>query len=1849
MNQTTKNIKRYKSMLPKMRERVTAMVLMLAISASLMVSVSFAWVTLSLNPEASGLATTISGNGSLEIALAGKDGSEPGQSQIGDSAGAFLGYRLLDGSVGFSDNEMDYVLDAQQQKIPVYRATSDANLTWGNLINLSDPSYGLDNIQLRPVELNEGEDLLKKPVYSVTYGEDGRVEGYFDENYFGYTVYDTSKKQFLMAGSGLGFGVRAVSSIMYDNTSASSGFSEISKSARVIKGQAETRYTAIFQNPVYIDTLSKLIESYADLVINNKDDSALDCTGYLGNLKAMAQELLDSYEILGRAYCGIAEMQRYIAGTSTVDTGMTVSYDDYFYTVDDLCLLYGNMTSAQVAALKGGSMTEAQRNTIHNLILTDMRLVRTGTDEELLEQTKALVSAFEKDKLGFTSDLHVYAADRQKMMDEIAYLDSLSTATWGDIENTVNFLVDTNSCTINDMTMPVFKSWVKNNITSALGVLGNSKAKINNGFVPRMEAQLKAAMTVNISIKITYMGMSPTVNAVVTTSAAKSQTSHDDYNAYKDYANFEATDGVAQDTYAMALDFWVRTNADACYMTLEGEFLRDNAGNILGYVGANRVWDELTPDQFASTNSLYTTQGSGSCYVFSCSAADYDRTIGLLKNFSVAFVNADGDLMAKAHLDTENVWANSGRYTVPLVLDSMYSQTVQVVTGYYTELRHYDSQGNALHRESDGQGGYTYYYIDDNFERQDYTGDVSAVTTVEEQIAQTKDVQYITALNKNEPTWITAVIYLDGDEMTNDQVMAATGIEGKLNIQFGDTGDLIPDKDSTLYNQMITVGAEADRVAMEYDDANLTTSVTVNVASSAVPNTVEAYFYRQISSQQGVRQNKITFTRTESSSESSVWKSDYTFDTPGTYRLAFVVVDGREYELEKPIVVTVSGYTLGDVSWADTSEQTLRMFSGDRSASEGVSLTFATDAQTLSGVRGLFRSEDGDHVSVTFTNNGGITWSGEARFTKSGTYRLETVYYSGVSPQGVAFSNEEYPVPVEDQLVLEATLGVTANVTLSSPAFEKPGVPTFTLKDEWAQGADVQVYVTLWDDKNRPLEALDQNQAANYLVLSYISRTGAKSLDTNLEWSDSGYYHGSFEEVKVPGVYNFQRVLIGSSAVTNADNAPVLTAISPVPPSYVDQQAYGITSLMPGNPQIVSAPNVGFMAVDIANSSAAEIRAKVYNKADISKVYTIYAVNKSVKDNPSIYDDYQLEIGGEEQPVSRWVFELRDEKGIPMEGDFELLSLEISQFNDSDGTYYDPADEENGWKVLVSSAVRPSEVSDFSVKVIANAHVNLQYVPNNMDKIVTELNNAEFMQTITIPGLQLSITDVNGDPIHGGIKSVQLTYDLAAFSWYSVEGLKGKEQYVWGGVPSADDPNTWIISDGTDSENPTMTFAYGGNYIGTLKVKMNDGAEYTINAGGISTVGGCTPKQVTGYTNLPNVLLQWKRPAVKITGVDQTDISVSTLENGSSDEFTPVSMTNYIKDDGTYAYLGFNATHDETTIPIIGTVISQKNVYDRPTITMQLDNAGLSQSTTFSILLSDNTVSTLTFGPGDSNGRATTSGAIGKTSDNNRTGTVMDYGGEDEIKTITMTGPTGTYTVTLEKPVQIVLIKGAGPSIQYVIDSEFTNGDNAMIAPAMETDDDGDGLLTVIMPGADVVGVAVLTEYVKTPSTLPEQEPSSTEVIYYKTNKTTKSESSGCSSSNVDYYDVYARTTKTYIYTGITLTEYAVTYKVVGWNVQANGETLYYPVGEKVPLGAYSGVVTATAVVEEDEDQREVVGVPTVSTLVRYVMTDAYVKNDKGSNSYNGQKISNMPDVEALDHKQEIISGEFVQEVETSG
>lgn len=173
MNSTKKN-----SEFGGVKKKLTAAIAMLLVATIMMVSSTYAWFTLSTAPEVTGITTSVGANGNLEMALLPTDGD----------------MTKINTSVGDSTKPL-----------------KDRNLTWGNLVDLSETSYNLSNVTLNPARLNvtgseaNGWTVATSQLLTAQYGNDGRVTTLAENTTAG--IWDTTKGSFQ---SGNTYGVRAI-------------------------------------------------------------------------------------------------------------------------------------------------------------------------------------------------------------------------------------------------------------------------------------------------------------------------------------------------------------------------------------------------------------------------------------------------------------------------------------------------------------------------------------------------------------------------------------------------------------------------------------------------------------------------------------------------------------------------------------------------------------------------------------------------------------------------------------------------------------------------------------------------------------------------------------------------------------------------------------------------------------------------------------------------------------------------------------------------------------------------------------------------------------------------------------------------------------------------------------------------------------------------------------------------------------------------------------------------------------------------------------------------------------------------------------------------------------------------------------------------------------------------------------------------------------------------------------------------------------------------------------------------------------------------------------------------------
>ncbi len=1173
---TVRRIKIYQERLPHIREKIGAAGLALLIAGVVAMSATFAWVTLSRAPEVAGLTTSMSANGSLEIALSKPDGSAPDEFDV-------------DESVGISSD------------------VTVSNLAWGNLVNLYDPSYGINGIALRPAQL-ETASLLTRPLKGAVYGSDGRAKELSTD--YSYVTWDPLREKFITS-SGV-YGVRAIATYKLSEEASGADVQAKKEMLRQVENAHDTvdiLYADMRDNS--FSQLQGLISVYAQDSIDGKNT---ELSAYLKNLISCFNAMLRAMDAQKEAYVALANFQLFMDAQNSGQTYTPTTWDN----------LVANRANYNVGSIpdltgltnKYKSNKPSNTDAIDAAVSANAEAAHTAAERGI--STHGIISL-----VGLTQ----FVSDYNTLVDDIGYLNQYQSNYeagtghyyWGSggvsghqINNMVADLIDYSHMTVvvSDDSELILTELGANK-TKAMGLLGGEKTiKVYGGIMTRFEQlavggdyRLRAnrpGCTISVTVeapiigttRVTVNGVAETMGGFVKIDESNNNKPKFDSSSYfslnkaiTEKKDLIPTDMEAEDTYGLVVDLWLRTNTESTKLTLEPATAKSENGTIVRYDGINRVWGSAEEAELLPSGS--TTQGGGSCYVYYADTPeDMQRSLDLLSAMKVAFVDETGHLMAVGEMDTANYFAANGRITVPMLLDSTNSHTTYSVT---------NASGEVV------------------------------------------EARAIATMYADVPLRLTAIMYLDGAFLNNDMVLAAAEIEGQLNLQFGSSVQLTTVGNMDLMDDVRTVTASATVTEMDYgnaaSDADLTTDVLVSVLG-VDPDTMTAFFVREINSQQGSREEEMTFTK-QSGGE---WLGSYTFKTPGVYHLRHIRLNGIDFPLEQPVDVEVTGFVVSEVSWGE-SEDSVSIITSDASYSETVSVRFAVNDRSKmpAKVNARFVRQDGNQVDVplAYTASSGGRWIGKTTFTSSGEYVLSYLVFDG---------NYKDLQAVGLHKTLNLKLGLYARVTNAG------GALSHTYDPEKAQAGvyNKDVIVQIFDNSGQELQNLTGARL-------YYSNGGSatNTINTDLTWDEGNrYYVGTLPIVR-PGRYTYAYVRSEGNYITRAYESPVYTIISPDPPTYkvdASKSTYHDT--------IQFAPLTNDAVMDhlvIAHSESALVTAVVHNSVT-GKIYEL-----------------DSESGGMIYTDNGWLLKLPtytldiDEQGAPLpnakytqEGEWKLLAVFIS-------------------------------------------------------------------------------------------------------------------------------------------------------------------------------------------------------------------------------------------------------------------------------------------------------------------------------------------------------------------------------------------------------------------------------------------------------------------------------------------------------------------------------------------------------------------------------------------------------------
>ena len=490
----TKTAEKRKVNMPAgIRSKLTAAIVMLLVATILMVSTTYAWFTLSTAPEVTGIKTNVGANGNLEMMLLNKDSFNSTADDLG-----------VISEVGDSSAVKDL---------------TEANEKWGNLVDLSDASYGLDDIVLLPARLNlTGAAALNGTVLlAPSYGTDGRVIEVNTATYSG--AYEDNSWVYKDLANHAG--VRAIGT--------SSGVTQRLSAYRTAKA-AVANYVSSAKNTA-VDSLVANGQTLANIVVRHAVTGDGSDTYTLNEVKAL-QTMINALD-QANTDAGKAIVSAVLA--NSLSANQTTE-----------------LTDEQVAALVNAcaTATPSTVSSIENVVLPD----------------------------GFDAAKTQWEANNTVILDAKGKVDALvnegkASYTYNEITPVIDNLIQKDYTTVAGVKNPTRADMQKliDNITAA-DMTVVMEMEDGAGIYADLAKLIGDFTASGFKVTVNYNSMIVTAKVVIKTIG------HDNpliipglvYGAApKETVGGEGTKTVLADTYGYALDFGFRTNASSSNLLLQ--------------------------------------------------------------------------------------------------------------------------------------------------------------------------------------------------------------------------------------------------------------------------------------------------------------------------------------------------------------------------------------------------------------------------------------------------------------------------------------------------------------------------------------------------------------------------------------------------------------------------------------------------------------------------------------------------------------------------------------------------------------------------------------------------------------------------------------------------------------------------------------------------------------------------------------------------------------------------------------------------------------------------------------------------------------------------------------------------------------------------------------------------------------------------------------------------------------------------------------------------------------------------------------------------------------------------------
>ena len=764
------------------RNKLVAAISMLMVASIMMVSSTYAWFTLSTAPEVKGITTNVGANGNLEMMLLNK-----------------ASFTSTEENLGVESNVGDSMATENKNVI-------EANLTWGNLVDLSNQSYGLNSIVLNPAQLNiDGGKLVGSILKAPSYGNDGRVIS-IDQNT--YTASYTDQQWKLLANDEKAFGVRVIGT--------TSGVT-----ARLTEYRAAASQVTIKNNAAQNAAKQSLIDNgqkLANIIVAYAlDENATFTKEQVSALKDLITALQAANNSAGEAI--VQAVLAYNLSAANTE----------------------QLSDADVTAIKT-ALTGVTPATIPTSYTKPADSTVTNTNIQLPAEHDAAKNQW------ISNDAAI--SDALTKITTLLNDDTITEYKYDNIRDIVNGLIDKEHATIAG----------KKNLTS------NDKDAVVNYYTTYnridivMEdgsgiyadiAKLVGDYTASgFKVHVSYNGLNADVPIAMSTAVVGDGTTYPLISKINKgsapAADVNANNApILTDHFGYALDFGFRTNAASSNLLLQTK-------------GIQRVYTDYQDGEQPPEK----TQGGGSYMQFTTENVkqfSVTEVRALMSALRVVFVEP-------TDIKVEGDGTVSANYTVLGIAKPEITGTTAADTGIttYTGGTVIDKNGNIIAGENvtddaTGAAGIKaelalYNYTVNEDKSITLTGKKGTTSGEEGNQTFTPDT-VLTALTQNVAKKVTAIVYLDGDIVDNTMVAnAVRSMKGKLNLQFASDANLVPMQNANMRNdggadgteKTVTYGEPVATAGKSYTIDNVTG--TVREGYSIYKGSDDNFYYKTANS-----------------------------------------------------------------------------------------------------------------------------------------------------------------------------------------------------------------------------------------------------------------------------------------------------------------------------------------------------------------------------------------------------------------------------------------------------------------------------------------------------------------------------------------------------------------------------------------------------------------------------------------------------------------------------------------------------------------------------------------------------------------------------------------------------------------------------------------------------------------------------------------------------------------------------------------------------------------------------------------------------------------------------------------